>query len=770
MIDLSVHLERVARRLLGEPNKALSKKDELRFGTNGSLSVKIGSHPHAGTWTDYESQTKGGVREMLRAKAGVSDNEGIAEWFKREFAIDVNPYRQHVEKIYGYVNENGALSFQVLRWGPKKTFSQQQPGSGKGGIKRGPDGKPTMVGARLVPYHLDELIAAKAAANGEPWRVHIHEGEKDVDRVRQQWGVIATCNPGGAGKWRDDFNECFRSADAVVFADNDEAGRRHARQVAAAISRTAARVRIVELSGLPDKGDISDWIDAGGTQSDLEDLIDAIPPYEGNKSNRVGNGKIGNGAGNGHSQHSNGHDPEADFNSRIAGDPGPGSDNRHILVRGPDGIFRDTLGHQIIVREFDYGAEATAELILPRHDTVTQFDLAEWDFGAAGIVAADLPPRGWLLGNWLCRQFVSALIGDGAGGKTALRIACALSLATGRSDILGLHVFERVPVLFLCFEDGEIELKRRICAAMLHHGISNQDIKGYLFVRAITNSELKLAVGDDYGKNERGPLAEALDQAIVRRQAGAAILDPLVKTHAVNENSNIAMDLVIEIFADIAIRRDVGVDLPHHVSKGPADPGNADRGRGGSAFKNGGRLVHTLAGMSADEAKRFKLSDDERLELVRVDPAKVNLVRRRSADAKWFRLVGVHLGNTWDPRFPHGDTVQTVEPWAPPASEPLLPSELAEIFTALRAGPRPGEFYSANRNNSFWAGIRIVKLTGKTENEAADLLRDWINNGVLTEGEYYSSQKHRRLTRVTLDEAKVREILGGLYQPPEKAA
>jgi hypothetical protein len=471
------------------------------------------------------------------------------------------------------------------------------------------------------------------------------------------------------------------------------------------------------------------------------------------------NGKT-NGHTNGHG--GNGHDREA----RFKGDPGTGSEESHILVRGRDGIFRDATGRRIILRDFDHGADATAELILPGRDIPAQLDLGEWDFGAANIVAAELPPRGWLLGNWLCRQFVSLLIGDGAGGKTAIRIACALALATGRSDILGLHVFERVPVLFLCFEDGEIELKRRICAAMLHHGISNQDIKGYLFVRAITNSELKLAVGDDYGKNTRGPLAEALDQAIVRRQAGAAILDPLVKTHAVNENSNTAMDLVIEIFADIAIRRDVAVDLPHHISKGPAEPGNADRGRGGSAAKNGGRLVYTLCGMSADEAKHYKLSADERLELVRVDSGKVNLIRR-SAAAKWFRLVGVPLGNTGDPRFPHGDTVQTVEVWTPPASEKLVPSEIAEIFATLRAGPLPGEFYAANRHNSFWLGIPIVKMTGKTEDEAADLVRDWIDNDVLIKGEYVSPQKRKTRPRITLNEAKAREMLGLLYQPPE---
>lgn len=68
------------------------------------------------------------------------------------------------------------------------------------------------------------------------------------------------------------------------------------------------------------------------------------------------------------------------------------------------------------------------------------YDLGEWDFGAANIIASELPPRGWLLGIWLCRQFVSALIADGAAGKTATRIACALSLATWTRAAQGAHL------------------------------------------------------------------------------------------------------------------------------------------------------------------------------------------------------------------------------------------------------------------------------------------------------------------------------------------
>jgi AAA domain len=327
---------------------------------------------------------------------------------------------------------------------------------------------------------------------------------------------------------------------------------------------------------------------------------------------------------------------------------------------------------------------------------------------------------------------------------------------TGRNDILDQHVFERVPVLFVCFEDGETELKRRICAAMLEHGVSNNDIKGYLFVRAITDSELKLATGDDYNKAERGPLIAA----IARRHVGTVFLDPLVKTHAVNENSNTAMDLVIGILAELVIRHDVPLDAPQHVSKGLPDPGNPDRGRGASAVKDGGRLVCTLCGMSAAEAAAFSLDPDERFSYVRVrvDPAKLDLVRG-GGRPKWFRLVGVPLGNTWDPRYPH----DTLKPWTPPDPfEDTQRSQLAKVFTRFRSRLGNGEFHTlhAGGAKTRWAGKVIMEVMGKSDAETSMMLAAWKKSKTLTETLYRSPNNHDNAKRTVADETKAQEILG----------
>src|SRR5205085_10741321 len=73
------------------------------------------------------------------------------------------------------------------------------------------------------------------------------------------------------------FAKYFDGRRVVILPDNDEAGRKHAREVAANLSPVAAEVRILELPGLPPKGDVSDWFASGGTLQQLQRLADAAP-------------------------------------------------------------------------------------------------------------------------------------------------------------------------------------------------------------------------------------------------------------------------------------------------------------------------------------------------------------------------------------------------------------------------------------------------------------------------------------------------------------
>ncbi|MBI1747180.1 MAG: hypothetical protein HYR55_11405 [Acidobacteria bacterium] len=159
--------------------------------------------------------------------------------------------------VYAYVDEAGALLFQTLRYEwtghgkKKKTFRQRRPDGHGGWIHN-------LEGTRHVLYHLPAVVAAVSAGQ----RIFIVEGEKDADTLAVL-GLATTTNPMGAGKWRESYSECLRGADVVLLPDQDVPSVRHMDAVARSLYGHAQRIRIVELPGLPPKGDVSDWLARG---------------------------------------------------------------------------------------------------------------------------------------------------------------------------------------------------------------------------------------------------------------------------------------------------------------------------------------------------------------------------------------------------------------------------------------------------------------------------------------------------------------------------
>jgi RecA-family ATPase/5S rRNA maturation endonuclease (ribonuclease M5) len=263
--DLAHAMPIVAIHFWGKPNPAHSNKKELRWGKNGSCSVDVAK----GVWHDHEANEGGGVIDLLK-REGVPDpwqwlrEHGFAEHRDNGAGSDTRP---RIVARYDYRDETGELLFQVRRSDPK-TFRQCRP-DGKGGWIWNLDG------VTRVLYRLPELI--KAIANEH--RVFIVEGEKDVETLAAL-GIDATCNPGGAGKWNDSYSYALRGADVIVIPDNDDAGSKHADQIATALAGKAARVRRLELPGLADKGDVSDWFAAGGTVEGFNALVDRVPEQD----------------------------------------------------------------------------------------------------------------------------------------------------------------------------------------------------------------------------------------------------------------------------------------------------------------------------------------------------------------------------------------------------------------------------------------------------------------------------------------------------------
>ncbi len=109
------------------------------------------------------------------------------------------------------------------------------------------------------------------------------EGEKDADRLHDE-GLLTTTNPGGASegkpKWLKEYNSEFAGRIVAVIPDNDEAGRVHANHIAYQVQGVADLVKVVHLPDLPEKGDVSDYLPAGRTLEELEELRDRTPVFE----------------------------------------------------------------------------------------------------------------------------------------------------------------------------------------------------------------------------------------------------------------------------------------------------------------------------------------------------------------------------------------------------------------------------------------------------------------------------------------------------------
>jgi hypothetical protein len=370
------------------------------------------------------------------------------------------------------------------------------------------------------------------------------------------------------------------------------------------------------------------------------------------------------------------------------------------------------------------------------------------------------PPRGWLLGNTFCRRFLSSLFGDGGVGKTAVRYAQVLALATGR-PLTGEHVFQRARVLIVSLEDDADELRRRILAVRLHFDIPIAELDGWLFLSAPGAAGGKLMTIDKRGRVVHGQLSANLESEIIAHSIDLVTIDPFVKSHNIEENLNSAIDDVAQILSDLAAKHDIAIDVPHHISKGIGEPGNANRGRGASSLVNAFRLVSTLTPMSADEAEAFGISEDNRRLYVRVDRAKVNITKAAGA-AKWFHLVGVPLDNGTS-AYPAGDEVQTVEPWQPPETWADLPCDLLnQILTVIdrgitdEDGKPDGNFFTEGNRTTERSAWRVVQrfAPAKNEDQCRDIIRTWVKNGVLVPFDYDSPTMRKSVKGLKVDTAK----------------
>ncbi len=311
--DFHSLMEPVARHLWGEPSQRTATG--FRWGSGGSKSVDLTK----GAWFDHEAHEGGNVIELVQFVEKL-DKAGAVAWMesngfipKRENSPEIakdgrkpvpatqEPPRtesppaskseREVEvEHYDYTDRDGAFQYRVIRYQfqdesgawvinpktgtPKKTFKQKSRDA-SGTITWGLNGREPCL------YRWPEI--EQAAERGD--LVAIVEGEKDVHTL-EAFGIAATTNSGGAQNWRPEFNQSFKGVRVVILIDNDDAGRERGKVISEQLSGIAASVKVIDLSrywaGAPEKSDVTDWVQAGGTKEQLLDIIEGrarpLPP------------------------------------------------------------------------------------------------------------------------------------------------------------------------------------------------------------------------------------------------------------------------------------------------------------------------------------------------------------------------------------------------------------------------------------------------------------------------------------------------------------
>jgi putative DNA primase/helicase len=231
----------------------------IHQGTDLNFSVNLDK----GVWQCHSTCKRGGgVLDLEMELTGVATKAAAFKRVAKLLGIEeetgkAKPAGEAAKVVESdeYTDEHGHRLYRALRWEPgfkgrSKDFTLEAA-NGVGGWKKGPG---AMNGVRRVPLNLPQVLDAQ--------KVYIVEGERKA-RQLGAWGLVATCNAGGAGKWQgDDWAEYFIDTHVVIVPDNDAPGQKHMADVAQKLGSAPASIRRVEI---PTGNDVVDWARAGAT-------------------------------------------------------------------------------------------------------------------------------------------------------------------------------------------------------------------------------------------------------------------------------------------------------------------------------------------------------------------------------------------------------------------------------------------------------------------------------------------------------------------------
>ena len=273
------------------------------------------------------------------------------------------------------------------------------------------------------------------------------------------------------------------------------------------------------------------------------------------------------------------------------------------------------------------------------------------------INAPSTPPRvRKMVASFVARGEVTVLASAPAGGKSALIVALAMSIANDSGSHVGEAPLDRLgDVYIVSNEDNVDDVRKRTTGWLQHWDVSRMDLKHEVYVNAVQGVKAVTRT-DRYSPvvltEEMKEIGQELEDA---RAAGRDVCMVVLDTAAtvlenIEENDNAGMAAAMSLLTQWATDHDVGLLIAHHMPKAQGRDGGAGDMmalRGAGSIVGSARNIVTLTRLS--ESDEAKLPAGERDRWVKLTGAKANHSARAKPRWFWTELVNVSVMDERDP-------------------------------------------------------------------------------------------------------------------------
>lgn len=172
----------------------------------------------------------------------------------------------------------------------------------------------------------------------------------------------------------------------------------------------------------------------------------------------------------------------------------------------------------------------------------------------AADLPAQLPEQAWLVRELWSHLAVGFIGGQPKCGKTWLALDLAVSVASGTHCLGRFPVDQPGPVLAYLAEDSLPCIRKRLAGLCTQRHVSLQSLDLHL----VDTPRLRLDASEDQA---------LLIQAISQLEPRLLILDPLVRLHALDENSATDISSLLGWLRALARTHQLAIVVVHHMSK-----------------------------------------------------------------------------------------------------------------------------------------------------------------------------------------------------------